>query len=362
MHTKFRHLISALLVSQFSLASAAEQPLPNPILNPDTPWVFAGFSVNVPADEGWVSFFRSGTTAAFGKNPDDTNHIYGVNVLAAPLSEAIKSSEDLVSQLNKSRPILVDMEEFSIIEHRESPATVNGYWCSRYTFKADTKKKQDLGHLFIQGLSCANPSNPKQMVDVGVSDLTGSDSMAGELQPLVDRILQSIRFLPRITKKHTEEIGKAIAANDVTGAVQSLEKHAQDGDSRAAYLLGDIYLNAKDAIDYEKARKWLEKSASIGERDALYQMGVVYDKALGVERNLEQAVKWFKLAADQRDAQAQLNLGILHDPRANGIAKDPEMAAQWFVMSANNGNQRAKQILEKQYVRKSAPSQPEKQP
>lgn len=333
--------------------SAAEEPLPNPILNPDTPWVYSGFSVNSPAGSGWMSFFRNGQSAALGKNSDDGSHVFGVNVLSAPMAEPVHNNEDLVAQLRKTRPSLVDLGEFSITSRQESPARVNGYWCSQYTLKAGSKKQDHLRHLYIAGISCVDPSNPQLLVDVGVSDLTGADEMALQVFPIAQRMAQTIKFIPRIKKEHTDAVGKALSASDFKGAMAILQPRAESGDSRAAFLMADIYMNAKDAQDYQLARKWLEISAAQGERDALYQMGTLYDKAFGVERDLEQAVKWFKLAADQRDSQAQLNLGILHDPRAEGYAKDTQLAAQWFVLSANNGNKRAKQILEKHYRRKS---------
>lgn len=353
MHLNFRRMLGAfVVVGHCALAAAADRPLPNPVLNPDVPWVYGGFSVNAPAGHGWVSYLRNGSSAAFGKSTEDDSHVYGINVLASPSAEAIKSAEDLAERLRASRPTLVDLEEFNIREHQESPASINGYWCSQYKVSADAKTEQTLKHLYIQGVTCANPNNLKQMVDVAVSDLTIADAMATELFPMTKPMIESIKFLPRISKQQTEEVGKAISGNDHKKALALLQPRASSGDSRAAYLLADIYLNAKDVQNYVEARKWLELSAGIGERDALYQLGVVFDKGLGVERNVEQAVKWFKLAADQRDPQAQLNLGILHDPRADGIAKDSAIAAQWFLLAANNGNQRARQILEKQYVRK----------
>lgn len=348
-----RLLLGALLVSPALHLSASEEPLPNPVLNPGTPWIYAGFSVDTPADPGWVSYFRSGQSAALGKTPGDATHIFGVNILSAPIAEPVRNAEELAAQLKTSRPSLVDLAEFSVTSRREAPARINGYWCSQYAMTAEAKKPDPLRYLYIAGISCADPKNPQLLVDVGVSDLTGAVEMAPQLVPIAKRMGQSIKFVPRINKDISEAVSKFLSSNDVKGAIALLQPHAEAGDSRAAFLMADIYLNAKEGQDYALARKWLEISAAQGERDALYQMGSLYDKALGVERNLEQAVKWFKLAADQRDSQAQLNLGILHDPRAEGYAKDAQIAAQWFVLAANNGNKRAKLILEKQYRRKS---------
>jgi Sel1 repeat len=348
-----RPLLYAFLLSHALHLSAAEEPLPNPILNPGTPWIYSGFSVNTPADAGWVSYFRSGQSAALGKTTQDATHIFGVNVLSTTMPEPVRNADELAAQLKTSRPSLVDLAEFSVTSRREAPAQVNGYWCSQYTMTAEAKKPDALRYLYVAGISCADPKDPQLLVDVGVSDLTGAGEMASQLVPIAKRMGQSIKFVPRIKKDQAEAVNKALSANEIKGALALLQPRAQAGDSRAAFLMADIYINAKEDQDYALARKWLEISAAQGERDALYQLGSLYDKGLGVERNLEQAVKWFKLAADQRDSQAQLNLGILHDPRAEGYAKDAQIAAQWFVLSANNGNKRAKQILEHHYRKKT---------
>jgi len=57
-----------------------------------------------------------------------------------------------------------------------------------------------------------------------------------------------------------------------------------------------------------------------------------------------EALKWFRLAADQRHNQAQLNLAILYD-RRDGVPRDPAEAAKWGRFAANNGNLRAQQLL-----------------
>jgi TPR repeat protein len=40
-----------------------------------------------------------------------------------------------------------------------------------------------------------------------------------------------------------------------------------------------------------------------------YSAGVCYEQGTGVAQNLEEAVRYYKLAADQGDAGAQKNLG-----------------------------------------------------
>jgi hypothetical protein len=52
-----------------------------------------------------------------------------------------------------------------------------------------------------------------------------------------------------------------------------------------------------------------------------------------VPQDAVQAVKWFRLAADQGDARAQLNLGIMYD-NGQGVPKDYVEAHKWFNLAA----------------------------
>ncbi|MBM3393037.1 MAG: sel1 repeat family protein [Betaproteobacteria bacterium] len=353
MHPLFRTSLLAICLSTGVAAYAAERPLPNPILNPGTPWMFGGFSFEVPAEPGWLSYNRDGRSAALGKSVDEGKRIFGANVLAAALSEPVASAEDLSSQLREERLSMIDLRDFDIKVQEETGKQINGYLCSQYRIEADTKNDPKFPRLFMRGMTCANPGNARQLVDIAVSDLTNDKAMAESLVKVADALTSSLRFEPRIDKQGTEAVNKALGNNDIATALALLEPRAIAGDSRAAYLMADIYLSAKEHQDFARAHKWLAASAALGERDAIYQLGVVHERGIGVERNLPEAVKWFKLASDQRDAQAQLNLGILHDPRGKGIANAPEQAAQWFMLSANNGNKRAQGILDNHYKRKS---------
>ncbi len=82
-----------------------------------------------------------------------------------------------------------------------------------------------------------------------------------------------------------------------------------------------IYTAAASPATTRPPRKWLDIAAKDGHSDALFNLGAIYDKALGVDRDAPQAVKWFTLAADQRDPEAQLNLALFYI-KGDGVAKD----------------------------------------
>ena len=65
--------------------------------------------------------------------------------------------------------------------------------------------------------------------------------------------------------------------------------------------------------DYAEAVKWYRLAADQGYADAQNNLGVMYDQGQGVPQNYAEAVKWYRLAADQGDAAAQYNLGVMYD-------------------------------------------------
>jgi uncharacterized protein len=65
-----------------------------------------------------------------------------------------------------------------------------------------------------------------------------------------------------------------------------------------------------------------------------------------VSRDVREALRWFKLAADQRFAEAQLNLAVLFG-RGEGTAAEKRDADRWMNFAADNGSERAQKILQR---------------
>ena len=71
------------------------------------------------------------------------------------------------------------------------------------------------------------------------------------------------------------------------------------------YKLGDSYFDQKN---YELAYKYISKSAEDGYALAQNLFGYMYANGLGVTKDEEIAVEWYKKAADQGLAKAQYNM------------------------------------------------------
>lgn len=59
-------------------------------------------------------------------------------------------------------------------------------------------------------------------------------------------------------------------------------------------------------------------------------MGICYEYGKWVEKNLEEAVKWYTKAANQEYAQAQYLLGKAYD-KGEGVAKNDSEAMKWYL-------------------------------
>ncbi len=85
-------------------------------------------------------------------------------------------------------------------------------------------------------------------------------------------------------------------------------------------------VDAYQARDYATALKEFKQLAEKGDAGAQYNLGMMYDKGLGVAQDYKEALKWYRLAAEQGFAAAQYNLGVMYD-KGEGVTQDDKEAA-----------------------------------
>jgi uncharacterized protein len=113
---------------------------------------------------------------------------------------------------------------------------------------------------------------------------------------------------------------------------------AEKGDAEAQYALG-VALNFGTlgvAEDYVEAVKWFRKAAEQDNADAQYNLGQCFVIGEGVGKDFEEAAKWFRKAAEQQSALAQFSLGVCYD-KGLGVAQDDATAFTWYRSSAIQG-------------------------
>ncbi|MGH7209288.1 MAG: tetratricopeptide repeat protein [Nitrospiraceae bacterium] len=107
--------------------------------------------------------------------------------------------------------------------------------------------------------------------------------------------------------------------------------------------LGSISCEARRADkaylrgDYAKAAKELQWLAEQGDARAQYDLGLLYDTGRGVPQSDEKALRWYQQAAEQGEARAQYNLGLMY-ANGQGVQQDYAQAYFWSSLSAAQGN------------------------
>jgi TPR repeat protein len=98
--------------------------------------------------------------------------------------------------------------------------------------------------------------------------------------------------------------------------------------------------------DYSAAyNEWLPL-AELGDAEAQYNLGVMYDEGAGMEQDLAAAAGWYRKAAEQGFMDAQTNLGIMYY-HGQGVGRDHAEAARWFRQAASQGDSEAAAYLER---------------
>jgi TPR repeat protein len=120
-------------------------------------------------------------------------------------------------------------------------------------------------------------------------------------------------------KKHLS--GNEIIHTEITYRHQETEPEARATPQEHAF---DAVPSGSDG----RLQKYLAK-AQAGDMDAQYNLGIMFYHGEGVERDHEEALKWFHLAAEQNDPEAQYNLGFMYG-RGEGAAKNHRMSMEWF--------------------------------
>jgi TPR repeat protein len=95
-------------------------------------------------------------------------------------------------------------------------------------------------------------------------------------------------------------------------------------------------MDANNRGDYATALREWRPLAEQGDALAQYNLGVLYRKGRGVPQDDVQARQWYEKAAAQGQAKAQYNLGTLF-LNGGGVPKDYQQALRWFRMAADQG-------------------------
>lgn len=128
-------------------------------------------------------------------------------------------------------------------------------------------------------------------------------------------------------------------------ARKHLFRTANKGNTGSQLCLASVYATLGR---YRKAFHWYASAARANNPVAQFNLGVMYDRGLGVRRNVIQAARWYRSAARRGIPYAQYNLASLYEHGAlnqDNISR----AAHWYRSAAEQGLTRAQYQLGRMY-------------
>ena len=167
----------------------------------------------------------------------------------------------------------------------------------------------------------------------------------------LDRRLSDTRIRPGDPSKYLELGAAYFKAGEPESAISALQQclRINSGSFNNHYLAGSIYaINQQPELADQAYKQAIRLSSypsgakSTLDQDRLYNLGVMYANGEGVPEDDAEAVRWYRLAAEQGHASAQFNLGLMYDT-GEGVLKDSVLAHMWLNIAGANGDEGARE-------------------
>lgn len=131
-----------------------------------------------------------------------------------------------------------------------------------------------------------------------------------------------------------DEGARLFAARRFVEAAEKLLPAAEAGYPQAQYQMGWMnYLGFGVAKDMEQAVAWFRRAADKGNVDGMNALGTALREGKGAEQSYSEALHWYQAAAEQGHPDGEVNLGFMHE-MGYGTGKDPAAAARYYRLAA----------------------------
>jgi Sel1 repeat-containing protein len=172
----------------------------------------------------------------------------------------------------------------------------------------------------------------------------GADAIVGE--GVGAELIRIIRQISEAKERITtiEQELATLRQSELAQLVQDDEKAKQEGRDLLAELAAVIRkriqraeqeLTLEGPTDFGEASRWFRKAAAQGHAAAQLYLGAAYERGEGVDRNLAEAAHWYRMAGEQGNQEAQLGAGAAYE-LGLGDEQDWE-AVGWCRKAAEQG-------------------------
>ena len=128
--------------------------------------------------------------------------------------------------------------------------------------------------------------------------------------------------------------------------INALRADAEKGSAKAQFALGEVYDGRQVfpppviARDYAEALKWYRMAAEQGDIEAEIALAWMHHFGHGTVQDDAEAMRWLRKAASQGDAGAAASVAKMH-LLGWGVKQDSSEAVRWYRMSVEGGNMQA---------------------
>ena len=194
--------------------------------------------------------------------------------------------------------------------------------------------------LFIQPVALAKPPNDPNLMPI-IFEHSGIQYIGWQAKGTFPMLFDC--QYEELWKPNDAESQETVSSHDTQFQYQPgvtyIDSKGEFHGPEPQYELGWMYETGFNsaARDMTEAVKWYRKAAEQGHIQAQLRLGLIYERGEGVAQDPIEAVKWYRKAAAQGDAHTQVNLGLMYE-RGEGVAQDPAEAVKWYRKAAAQGD------------------------
>jgi hypothetical protein len=324
---------------------------------PGSPWSFIGFGIVSPEDARWFVATSSPRGGVLGRSLSTTElHTALIVVSSELLDQPLPSDAEFLAGMRDRHAKLA--ERWTILQHEETAVRHAGARCARHTISArqpeDRSPRKDAakadkprGWLHITGTSCVHPTEPRLLIEVGVSERSPAGRPNAALQAEAEKMISGLSF-QRYAEAALQKSAEMARAGQVQEAEAILKPFVDADAAWARYFLAQILQRSTPPPKEVgiRLRALLEPAAERGLSDAQWMLGTLFLRgAPGLTKDPALAEALLRRAAERANAGAAFQLGIALLSRDDGLTPNQPEAVLWISRAAARGQKEAQQLL-----------------
>ena len=255
--------------------------------------------------------------------------------------------DSLDKEINSFKSLAVSMAKKTLVVCKELESESNKL---KANLEELAKKFVSLQEEYDERQGATDMVTKQENVETLQKQLSQEMENAQQLRAQIHELDDQNNELVEILKEKEAQIAKGeavIALLQLTLEKQKKIKIAYQSQLSAE----DVYakgIKSYERGDYSEAVEWYQIAAEQGEARARYDLGLMYANGKGVPKDASEAVKWYQKAAEQEYVRAQTNLGDMYR-KGKGVPQDDSEAIKWYLRAAKQGNADAQEKLKTFY-------------